>query len=477
MFPACKNSLQGELAANLAPETFTIVDTIIRIGDDRFNSQVEISWWGDDADGFISGYEFTFDSVITENTVWHFTTKQDSIFLLATPPGKDTIDFPFHIRAIDNDGLKDPTPADLVYPVKNSPPALAFVYGENNPVKTFPVIRFYWQGTDPDGAENLNHYELCWNDTSQLPYQLDVTATGAVFEATNLQADISDCQVYINNNQTAQSELMHGLLLNDSNVLYIRSVDNALATSPYVASYKLFVKKPISTILLVDGYTTGGAAVESFYTQQLASLGFSAVDTMQIFQQVAGVYTQLSPDNISQSKVFALFHTILWFSNDATNSLSIGQKTLNDFFNMDGRLLMSVYVSSLFDEQSNFLDFTPIQSFVVPTDTTLLLTDTSAIEGLQPGYPDLQSSTFLGVVRPFNLAVGATGLYDAELIAKDNTTLALSNWNGLSTVLGKKSNGSGATNFIISTLELQKLDGLGNINDLFKQILLTEFGL
>ena len=96
---------------------------------------------------------------------------------------------------------------------------------------------------------------------------------------------------------------------------------------------------------------------------------------------------------------------------------------------------------------------------------------------LQAGYPDLKSSTFLGVVRPFNLAVGATGLYDAELIAKDNSTLALSNWNGLSTVLGKKSNGSGATNFIISTLELQKLDGLGNINDLFKQIMLTEFGL
>lgn len=138
---------------------------------------------------------------------------------------------------------------------------------------------------------------------------------------------------------------------------------------------------------------------------------------------------------------------------------------------------MAVYVSSLFDEQSNFLDFTPIQSFVIPEDTTLLLTDTSDIFSLQIGYPDLRSSSFLGVVRPFNLAVGATGLYYGELIAKDNSTLELSNWNGLSTIMASKTNNGGEINFIISTLELQKLDGLGNIHDLFEQILINEFSL
>jgi hypothetical protein len=462
---------------DLPPETYTIVDTIIRPGDSRFNSQVEISWWGDDPDGYIEGYEFTFDTIISENTVWHFTTSQDSIFLLPTPPGKDTLDFNFHIRAIDNSGVKDPSPASLTYPVKNSLPAVIFVNAENNPVKTFPAIRFYWQGTDPDGNENLDHYELCWNDTSKIPYQLDVSATGAVFEAENLLADFPLCYVYVNNNETAQATLINGLVLNDSNVLYIRAVDKALDVSPYIASYKIFVKKPVSNILLVDGYSTGGASVETFYAQQLSQLGFGPVDTMQVFQQSGSVYTQLSPDNLTQSKVFAMFQTIIWFSNDAANSLSIGQKSLNEFFNNNGKLLMAVYVSSLFDEQSDFLDFTPIESFIVPPDTTLLLTDTSKIIHLQPGYPDLKSTTFLGVVRPFNLAVSATALYDAELIAKDNNTLGLSGWNGKSTVMAKKANGSGQTNFIISTLELQKLDGFGNVNDLLKEILINEFGL
>ena len=114
---------------------------------------------------------------------------------------------------------------------------------------------------------------------------------------------------------------------------------------------------------------------------------------------------------------------------------------------------------------------------MVPDDTTLLLTDTSGIIGLQPGYPDLESTSFVGVVRPFHPAVGAIELYSAELLAKDNVSLSISNWDGTSTVMAMKKNGSGETNFIISTLELQKLNGLSNIQDLFHQILITEFGL
>lgn len=475
--PACKNSFEGDVLPNLTPETYTIVDTIIRVGDDRLNSQVQISWWANDPDGFITGYEYTFDSIINESSSWHYIASQDSIFLLATPPGEDTIDFHFSVRAIDNLGARDPTPARLIYPVKNSPPSVAFVKAVNNPVITFPVIRYYWQGSDPDGIENLNHYECCWNDTGQLPFMLDITATGAIFEAVDLQSDFPACKVYLNNNADALPELMNGLALNDTNILYIRAVDNAKAVSPYVASYAIYVKKPKSTILLVDGYTSDNAAVESFYTQQLAATGFSVLDTLQIFQKSNGAYKQLAPDNLTQSKLFALFNTIIWFSKDVSNSLSLGQKTLNDFFDNNGKLLMAPYVSSLFDEQSNFLDFTPIQSFVVPSDTTLLLTDTSLILPVAAGYPTLKSTTILGVVRPFRLAVEATSLYNGSLIAKDNNTLSLSNWMGISTVIARKANASGATNFVISTLELQKLNGLNNMGDFFHQVLINEFGL
>jgi hypothetical protein len=474
---ACKTSFQGEIAPNEVPETYTIIDTIIRLGNDRLNSQVEIQWWGNDADGYITGYEFAFDSIISSGTQWKFTTTQDSVFLLATPPGKDTIDFPFWVRSIDNAGVKDPTPAHLLYPVKNSPPTIVFDYTENNPVETFPALRFYWLGNDPDGSENLSHFELCWNDTTQPPYSVDVTASGAVFVATNLQALHPDCYVFINNNLMAQSALMQGMILNDMNVLFIRATDNAGAKSSFTASTKVFIKKPVSDILLVDGYTTGGSSVETFYAEHLVNAGYPDADTLQLFEKVNGSYTQQSPDNFSQGKLFSLFKTIIWFTNDASGSLSIGQRTLNEFFDNGGKLLMAAYISSLFDEQSGFLDFTPIQSLVVPEDTTLLLTDTSELYSQQAGFPDLKSSAFVGTVRPFNPVVGGEILYNGELIAKDNNTLALSVWNGISAVMAKKKNPGGQTNFIMSTIELQKLDGFSNMDEFFAEVMHNEFGL
>jgi hypothetical protein len=131
----------------------------------------------------------------------------------------------------------------------------------------------------------------------------------------------------------------------------------------------------------------------------------------------------------------------------------------------------------LFDEQSDFLDFTPISAFITPVDTTLLLADTSEIFPVTGNYPLLQSNAFVGVVRPFTTVPGAVKLYDGELIAKDDITLSLSPWNGVSTVMAKKNDTQGEAQFILSVLELQKLDGLGNVNELMEEILINEFGL
>ena len=150
---ACKKGFRGKPTENQAPETHTVADTIIRSGDQRFISQIRITWWGDDKDGFIKGYEFSFDGM-----AWVFTTKQDSLFTLALPAGKDTADFRFFVRAIDNLDLRDPSPASLLYPVKNSPPVSSIIkpagsgaFPSKNTLKTFPAFKFYWSATDPDG--------------------------------------------------------------------------------------------------------------------------------------------------------------------------------------------------------------------------------------------------------------------------------------------------------------------------------------
>ena len=471
----CKNPFTGTPNDNLPPQTHTVVDTIIRIGGDRFHSLVTINWWGDDADGFVKAFEFTFDSVINSTTHWTYTTRNDSDFLLSTPFGQDTADFTFWVRAIDNNNVTDPTPAHLKYPVKNSPPTIQFLNGANNPLQTFPAVKFYWKASDPDGDENLNHIEVVWNDTTQPLYTLDIAATAATFEATDLSVLNPSCNVYTNNSLSPLALSCSGMVLNDTNVLYIRSVDDAGATSNFIGSYKIYIKQPHGNLLLVDGYGNGNNATENFFVSQLQTAGATTFDTLKIFQQSGGNYTQLAPDNLTQSRIFKMFDKIVWFSNDAANSLGIGQRCLNDFFNNNGKLLMSCYINGTFDEQSTFLDYTPAQSLIVLQDSTLLLADTSSVFSAGAPYPDLKCTQYIGVVRPFNMALGATALYNGNIIAKNNITLQTGPWGGVSTVIASKTNSGGHTNFIFSSLELQKLNGAGNISQFFQQVMQNEF--
>lgn len=471
----CSRGFEGELLDNSTPETYLVTDTIIRFGDDRLESEVSLQWWGDDPDGFIVGFEFSFDAVITDATIWQYTTALDSTFILAPPPGADSADFVFHIRAIDNQQHTDPTPASLTVPVKNSPPQVTVIPGLNVPVKSFPALRYFWEGSDPDGFQNLDHYEICFNDTTGPIVQLSATTSSAIIEAENPTETALSCQIFPNGGTIALGETISGLSGDAWNTFYIRAVDQSNAASPFVAADSIYIKRVHSTVLLVNGYST--TTNEAFYINHLATQGITTVDTMQVFSTLDGAYTQQSADNLTQGKIFDMFDVIIWFSNDANNSFSLAQKTTEAFFNSGGKMLMSVYISSSFDPLSNFLDFTPIASLVNPEDTTLILDLGAGLQALEADWPALQGTSIVGVVKPINLQIGATPLYAAELTAKDNITLTFTPWTGVSTVIASKADGAGNTNFVISTLELNKLDGLITMDAFFEKVLMDEFGL
>lgn len=471
----CSRGFEGELLDNTTPETYLVTDTIIRFGDDRLESEVTLQWWGDDPDGFIVGFEFSFDAVISDATIWQYTTALDSTFILAPPPGADSADFVFHIRAVDNQQNIDPTPASLTIPVKNSPPQVLIIPGLNTPVKSFPALRYFWEGSDPDGLQNLDHYEVCFNDTSGVVVQLAATTSSAIFEAIDPTATNLTCTVYPNGSTSPLAETISGLNGDAWNTFYIRAVDQSNAGSAFIAADSVFIKRVHSSVLLVNGYST--TTNEAFYINHLATQGITIVDTMQVFSTVDGSFTQQSADNLTQGKIFDMFDVIVWFSNDANNSFSLAQKTTEAFFNSGGKMLMSVYISSSFDPLSNFLDFTPIASLVNPEDTTLILDLGAGLEPLEADWPALQGTSIVGIVKPINLQIGATPLYSAALTAKDNLNLTFTPWTGVSTVIASKADGAGNTNFVISTLELNKLDGLLTMDAFFEKVLMDEFGL
>ena len=475
LFITCKTDIAGDLLPNQPPETFTVVDTIIRPSEDRLESLVEIQWWGNDPDGYITGYEYTFDDPVTSSTVWSFTTVQDSVFLLQTPPGEDTADFRFSVRSIDNQGLRDESPASASYPVRNSNPTIKFTAGTNSPELSFPIVRYFWEGDDPDGADNVSHYELYWNDTTNSPYTVDVNVTSAIFAANDPSSSgVQNCQIFLNNNEAPESSELEGMLVGGWNRLYIRSVDQSDARSNYAWSDSIYIKKVQSNTLLVNAYSGGSASILDFYATRLQNQGITVFDTTTLFDGL--VVPQLAADNLTQEKVFDLFDLVIWFGNNAESSLSLAQKTTGSFFADGGKLFMSVYVSSSFDQQSNFLDFTPIAELVDPSDTTLLLEIGAQMLPEEAGWPILESTSIVGVVRPIVLQIGAEALYSGGITARDDATLSLNPWLGQSITMGRKKDGGGNTNFIVSTLEVHRLNGMSNMDDLFTKIISEEFG-
>ncbi|MBS1272445.1 MAG: hypothetical protein MAGBODY4_01590 [Candidatus Marinimicrobia bacterium] len=138
----------------------TFVDTS-RLGGrntfipDTTESKKIIYWWGDDPDGEVVAYQYKWNF---EDTWTTDSTEHDTFYL----PIRTAFDqFEFQVRAIDNAGAMDASPARLTFPVFNSPPVVEFVLNSNpsgNPedtTTTFPTRSFFWSAIDPDGNETI----------------------------------------------------------------------------------------------------------------------------------------------------------------------------------------------------------------------------------------------------------------------------------------------------------------------------------
>ena len=83
-----------------------------------------LKWWfaggGRRRPDGVAGYEFTFGDLYSLMADGNLQKRQDNTFYSGSPAGTDTPDFYFSVRAMDQEGLRDPSPATLAYPVKNS---------------------------------------------------------------------------------------------------------------------------------------------------------------------------------------------------------------------------------------------------------------------------------------------------------------------------------------------------------------------
>ncbi len=404
---SCIDQPASEPMENLPPTT-----SIWLMPDDTLrptSSRQHIHWWGDDPDGFVVGYEWSFDAV-----EWNWTERNDSVFLL--PLQQDDTTYTFYVRAVDNDGARDPEPASLILPIINTPPSVEFNEGTTVPDTTFPVATFAWTGTDPDGDDTIVKYVWALNDTS---------------EWNEISGDRSML--------TVREE--DGLLLNEDNVLYLKAQDNAGAFSNTAVmpqdpapdnrergadtTAHWYVREPIGDLLVIDDYNlTDGA--DRFYADMFDTLAggmFSEHSVWDIRRGRAdGRRGELVPPFINPTfiETLRLFKYVYWYSDNGP-TYRVAQIALPSFVESGGRVIMSVtFPPGTFDPRDQGLvDFAPVDS-VAADDIGFVRPRTNinpTPEAAELGYPVLQvdnAGTSVGGVRNLFIETGAVPLYKVD---------------------------------------------------------------
>lgn len=474
---SCRSDIEGTPGPNAPPETFTVVDTIIRQDQERFSSLVTLRWWGSDPDGTIRGFEIQDQ----ETGDWVFTEATDSLIQILIPRGESFFDYRFRVRAVDNDEARDPSPAALLVPVKNTPPTMEVTIAGNSdtrPTHTMPIIKYNMRAEDLDGEANLKQLEIVFQDTTRTPYVIPPGVTSVTLVATNAQADSTDFRVLLGNAEEEAGELLPGVRLNQEVQLFARSLDLTDTSSAWDSTSSIFVRKQEGRLLLVNDYPTQATIrnQDNFYGQQIGSaLQQTSLDTFDLLHVspfLVGNETrrELPRDRQVLSRIFNLYDGIIWYANNDTALLSIRSST-NSFFEAGKKFFFVSPFGLTAGAREGSFDFTPIDSLLdlrrIDTVSQLLLTRDGGLIPADARFPELKTTGFINV-RPFYSSIGRT-LYEGTLVEQDSDP-----WAGVSTLMSIET-GRNGSKFGICAVDLSRMNANQQISNFFGILLRDEF--
>jgi hypothetical protein len=283
---------KGTLSPNRPPETVVFVG-----GDlDTVRHIVELSWFGTDPDGEVAGYEFKWIyepgqfPAGYDSSTWFPTARNESTFVVWTPSGAAMPTFV--VRAIDDEGAADPTPARQAFRFRNDPPTIDLVGIPVLPATTLPVATVRWLATDPDG------------DVARAGYQvwLDGNLAGAVFVPGGNEYTIPP---------SAFDDGAGGFLTGPHTV-YVRAIDDGGAVSA-PDSFTWNVVAPEGDVLLIDDVPPiQGTAADNAYRNAL---------TRQLGAPPAYTIIDLAASNPFRSAAdltatFGFFRSVIWYQEN-----------------------------------------------------------------------------------------------------------------------------------------------------------------
>lgn len=342
-------SEDDSLLPNELPETRLAVEG----GDLQATHYRQIlNWHGEDHDGEVVRFEYRwfYDPQLVElagDTTWlgttppYVTATRDTFFLPVPTFGADTLTHRFEIRAVDDEGERDPSPAAVDLPVFNQAPRLFSISASGDTTSTLdlpdnilPVLTLRFLVTDPDNPASDPQEALAFIEEIRFWFE-DPTEF--------LSYPGTDTLITLRPDDFGEG-------VGQERSLHLQAVDRAGAGSNILAASAYVRDVRESRILLLDSANQPSAinstVVDPFWREDFASLfGGEAV----LIHDVGADGPIGDPSNLAD--IFSLFEAVIWyngtdgqpltFSNEPTPAISAAEPGLVAYLEAGGKVLAS----------------------------------------------------------------------------------------------------------------------------------------
>ena len=502
VFISCTEDAVNNPVGNQPPNTglFLYPDSTIT----QQPSRLQVHWWGDDPDGVIVGFYFMWEGI---DSAWIFTSENDSTFSL--PIGSADTTYKILVSAADGSGnglydneiirnginfgpepfidengngiydddemfydigLIDPTPASLVFPIKNTPPVLEWNELSFLPDSSFPVMTFRWNADDLDGVETIQSINIALNDTNNF-VTLDGSIRLITLRIADLQTSPPQMEILINgSDQNIFPEQLSGLLLDDENTFYVQAVDFSGAESNRIvlpdSNETWFVKNPKGRVLIFDDFTSTSSNLEAtiFYSNVFSTIGGGSLAGK--FDEYDLANQALPFENLTLFETVKLFPYTFWYSG-SNPRLDLLNIVTSKYIQQGGKIAFSLTLQdssiSYPYDLSTLQGFLPIDSVSNIIQQGFLLPGADILPLSGVDYPPLKTTVTIAFVRTFV----PNSLITAEIY--DLTNQQISGTVGFIT--------NDKSRFFIGLPLHQCNGGDQNVDVLLEKVFFEEFGL
>jgi hypothetical protein len=288
-------ALKGMTKPALEPDTRIFIQGPV----DTVNHVVHLYWFGSEATGYIAAYEVRLlNPAAPAETAWVYTTHTDSILTVLTPTGFTQA--VFEARAIDDHGVKDPTPAVQKFNFRNNPPIVKLVNKPNpgdHSDTTFASATVDWTVSDPDGDPSKVICRVWLNGNEATP---DVTPPGNIFTVPSSRF------------------LVGGVYTTGKRTLFIQGIDDGGMAGP-IDSVSWFVRAPATgpraRLLLIDDVPTTDPAnlrSDTLYANAIVNAGL-APGTWSLLRPQFNQPFRSAKD---MEQTFKQFEAVIWYRGE-----------------------------------------------------------------------------------------------------------------------------------------------------------------